>query len=84
MQEEHSIIDIEEKAIKIKNHFKLYKSIMKREEGNRLKIPEMYKLLHAYQEIQHYRSPMNYDTCPTESNHCPMNALLKNTQRIKN
>ena len=26
---------------------------------------------------------MNYDTCPTESNHRPMKALSQNTQRIK-
>ena len=27
---------------------------------------------------------MNYDTCPTESNYCPMKAMSQNTERIKN
>ena len=47
MQEEHSIKDVEEKAIKIKDYFKLYKSIVNRQEGNGLKIPKMHELLHV-------------------------------------
>ena len=47
MQEEHGIIDVGEKAIKIKEYFKLYKSIVNRQEGNGLKIPKIHKLLHV-------------------------------------
>ena len=83
MQEEHSIIDVEEKAIKIKDYFKLYKSIVNRQEGNGLKIPKMHELLHVCRDILRHGPPMNYDTCPTESNHRPMKALSQNTQRIK-
>ena len=83
MQEEHSIIDVGEKAIKIKEYFKLYKTIVKREEGNGLKIPKMHELLHVCRDILRHGPPMNYDTCPTESNHRPMKALSHNTQRIK-
>ena len=75
MQEEHSIIDIEENSIKIKDYFKLYKSIMKREEGNGLKIPKIHELLHVCRNILRHKPPINYDTCPTESNHRPMKAL---------
>ena len=42
MQEDHSIIDVKEKAIKIKNYFVLCKSIVKREEGNGLKTSDMH------------------------------------------
>ena len=41
MQEQHSIIDIEEKAIKIKDYFKLYMIILKREGSSGLNIPKM-------------------------------------------
>ena len=41
MQEEHSIIDVKEKTIKIKEYFQLNKSIVNGEEGNGLKIPKM-------------------------------------------
>ena len=83
MQEEYSIIDVEEKAIIIKEYFKLYKRIMKREEGNGLKIPKMHKFLHVCRDILRHGPSMNYDTCQTESNHHPMKALSQNTQRIK-
>ena len=56
---------------------------MKREEGNGLKIPKMHELLHVCRDILRHGPPMNYDTCPTESNHRPMKALSHNTQRIK-
>ena len=82
MQEEHRITDVK-KTIKIKDCFKLYKSIMKRLEGNSLKIPKMHELLHVCREFLSHGPPMNYDICPTESNHRPMQALSQNTQRIK-
>ena len=77
------MIDVEEKAIKIKEYFQLYKSIVKREEGNGLKIPKMHELLYVCRDILRHGPPLNYDTCPAESNHRPMKALSKNTQRIK-
>ena len=83
MQEEHSIIDVGGKTIKIMEYFKIYKSIMNREEGNGLKIPKMHKLLQLCRDILRHGPPMNYDTCPIESNHCPMKALSQNSQRIK-
>ena len=83
MKEEHSIIDIEEKAIKIKDYFKLYNSIVIRQEGNGFKIPKLHELLNICQDILHHGPPMNYDTCPRESNHRPMKALPYNTQIIK-
>ena len=83
MQAEHSIIDVEQKAIKIKEYFHLYKHLVKRQDGNGLKIPKMHELLHVCRDILHHGPPMNYDTCPTESNHRPMRALSQNTQRIK-
>ena len=43
----------------------------------------MYELLHICRDILRHGFPVNYDTCPTESNHCPMKALSQNTQRIK-
>ena len=48
---------------------------MKREEGNGLKIPKMYEMLHLCWDILRHGPPMNYDTDPTERNH--------STQRIK-
>ena len=83
MQEEDSIIDVGERAINIKDYFKLYKSIVKREEGNGWKITKIYELLHVCRDILHHGPPMNYDTCPTESNHCLMKVVSHNTQRIK-
>ena len=83
MQEKHSIKDVEEKAIKIKDYFQLYKSIVNRQEGNGLKIPKMHELLHVCRDILHHGPPMNYDTCATESNYRPMKVLSQNTQRIK-
>ena len=83
MQVEHSIIDVKEKAIKIKDYFQLYKRLVKRQDGNGLKIPKMHELLHVCRDILRHGPPMNYDTCPTESNHRPMKALSQNTQRIK-
>ena len=35
-QEEHIAIDVEEKSIKIKDYFKIYKSIVNRQKGNGL------------------------------------------------
>ena len=43
----------------------------------------MHELLHVCRDILRHGPPMNYDTCPTESNHRPMKALSQNTQRIK-
>ena len=43
----------------------------------------MHKLLHVCRYISRYYPPMNYDTCPTESNHHPMKALSHNTQKTK-
>ena len=43
----------------------------------------MHKLLHIYRDILHHSLPMNYDTCPTESNYYPMKVMSKNTLRIK-
>ena len=71
MQEEHSIIDVEEKAIKIKDYFKGYKSIVNREESNELKIPKMHELQCICRDILRHVPPMNCDTCPTQSNHRP-------------
>ena len=48
---------------------------MNGEEGNGLKIPKMHELLHICRDILHHGPPMNYDTCPTKSNHRPMEAL---------
>ena len=56
---------------------------MKRQDGNGLKIPKMHELLHICRDILCHGPPMNYDTCPTESNHRPMKALSQNIQRIK-
>ena len=36
-----------------------------------------------YVEIFYVMPPMNDDTCPTGSNHHPMEVLSQNTQRIK-
>ena len=83
MQKEYSIIDVGEKAIKIKNYIQLYRSIVKREEGNSLKIPKMHELLLVCRDILRHGPPINYDTCPTESNHRPMKAQSHNAQRIK-
>ena len=83
IQEEHNKIDVAEKAIRIKEYFKLYKSIVKRQEGNGLKISKMHKLMHICRDILQHGPPMNYDICPTESNHRPMKAMSQNTQRIK-
>ena len=83
MQEEHTIFDMEEKAIKIKHYFQLYTIIVNRQEGNGLKIPKMHKLLYVCPIILRHGPPMNYGTCPTESNHHPRKALSQNTQRIK-
>ena len=60
MQEKQSIKDVEEKAIKIKDYFKLYKSIVNRQEGNGLKIPKMHELLHVCRDILRHGPPMNY------------------------
>ena len=83
MLEEHSIIDIEDNAIKIKDNFKLYKRNLKREKGNGFKIPKMYELQHICRDILRHGPPMNYDTCPTENDHSPMKALPQNTQQSK-
>ena len=57
---------------------------MNREQGNGFKISIMHELLNGYQDILHHHvPPMNYHTCPRESNHLPMKALSQNTQRIK-
>ena len=56
---------------------------MNRQEDNGLKTLKMYKLLHLCLDILRHGPPMNYDTCPKESNHRPMKALSQNTQRIK-
>ena len=76
LQKEHSEIDIEEKAIKIKDDSKLYKSIVKREVGNGSKILKLHNLLHLGQDILRHGPHMNYF-------HCPMKVLSQNAQRIK-
>ena len=43
----------------------------------------MHEFLHIFRDILHHGTPMNYDTCSTESNYRPMKALSQNTQRIK-
>ena len=81
MQKEYSIINVEEKAIKIHGLFKLCKSIVSREEGNRLKIPKMHELLHICREILCRGPPMNCDTCSTESYHQSTVTKCKTNQK---
>ena len=52
MQEECSISDLEERAVKIKEYFK-------REEGNGLK---MHELLHVCRDILLHGPPMDFDS----------------------
>ena len=48
MQKKYNKIDIEYKFINTKDYFKLYKSIVKRQECIGLKIPKIHNLLHIF------------------------------------
>ena len=82
MQESFERKDVMEKQTKIVQLFRDFKALVKREEGNGLKLPKMHEFLHACRDILRHGPARGYDTCPTESNHRPIKRLSQNTQRI--
>ena len=83
MKENHNRFDVEEKKEAVVNFMKQFKSVVKREEGAKLKFPKFHELMHICRDILRHGPPRGYDTCPVESNHRPLKALAQNTQRIQ-
>ena len=83
MQEEFSRKDVKEKSVLIIELFTLFKQLVKRTDGSKLKLPKVHELLHSCRDILRHGPARGYDTCPTESNHKSLKNLSQNTQRIK-
>lgn len=83
MQKKFSRKDIKEKQVLVVELFSLFKQLVKRTDGSKLKIPKFHELLHSCRDILRHGPARGYDTCPTESNHRPLKAFSQNTQRIK-
>jgi len=51
MKENHNRFDVEEKKEAVVNFMKQFKSVVKREEGAKLKFPKFHELMHICRDI---------------------------------